>query len=133
MKPEPVFKYRGRQPHLHQEVFFLFTRGGGLNGLPVDNLNTVGYSFGSRLPVPWFGSSASAFVDLGWGFSFSSDTTVDLDSQINSTPYFGVGFDLGGSASHSFLVIRWFHMSNAGLRGENQGMNAVQLLFGLRL
>jgi len=128
VRPEPRLRYQGMDAALVLDTHYMFTKGGGFEDIPVNQMHTYGITAAGRYPLPWV-RSRRLFLDLGWGFSYNSIRTRDLDSHLNSTPFVGLGWQFDqGSAS-----IVAFHMSNGGFSGNNQGLNQIQFRFGFRL
>lgn len=115
------------------ETYFNNSLGGGFEpGLPKDQLHVFGITAGFRWYPTWVRDHA-VYAQIGWGLSWADTTTKDLDSRVNSTPYLGIGttWAMGGGLRGVFEV-RYFHMSNAGLVGHNQGSNQIQYLLGIQ-
>lgn len=123
---EPRLRFRKAEAAVVYTAYYMFTKGGGFEDIPVNRMRTLGLTAAARYPVALQGR---LFAEGGWGLCYNSITTRDLDSRFNSTPFVGVGylFDQGT------LTLRWFHMSNGGTSGNNQGLNQAVLLFGVRL
>ncbi|MBS1723058.1 MAG: acyloxyacyl hydrolase [Armatimonadetes bacterium] len=126
-RPEPRVSLRGLQGDLLLEGYYLYTKGGGFEDIPVNHMHSFGVMAIARYYTRWL-KSADAFFDLGWGFVYNNITTRDLDSLFNSTPCAGLGIAKG---KFDFTV-RWYHQSNGGSRGNNQGTNQIQYLIGYR-
>jgi hypothetical protein len=126
-KSEPRFSYRGLQGDLMLEAYYLFTKGGGFEDIPVNNMNSFGAMMTARYHTHWL-RGADAHFDLGFGLVYNSFTTRDLDTQLNTTPNVGVGASWG---RYDF-TIRWYHASNGGTSGNNQGTNQIQYLLSYR-
>lgn len=72
-------------------------------------------------------------IDVGWGLTYGSEKTRDLDSRLNSTPTVSLWVSHGPRNREFMYGIRFMHLSNAGFVGKNQGQNQVYLTFGVRL
>lgn len=73
------------------------------------------------------------FVELGSGFVFTNlDRKVrELSRSFNFSPQVGVGFRKAiGPSSDLVFSARWFHLSNAGTRAPNIGLNNYLLTAG---
>lgn len=127
-KPEPRLRYKGYDAALVLGAHYMFTKGGGFEDIPVNKMHTYGITAAGRYPMPWV-RNGRLFLDVGWGFSYNSIRTRDLDSHLNSTPFVGMGWQF----DHGTVTVTAFHMSNGGLIGNNQGLNQVQIRFGYRL
>jgi hypothetical protein len=126
-RPEPRLRFRGRDGSLALTAYYMFTKGGGFEDIPVNQMRTFGLTAAARYPI---GSTRDRFfAEAGWGICHNSITTRDLDSRINSTPFLGVGYAL----DQGTVTARWFHMSNGGTSGNNQGLNQLVFLVGVRI
>lgn len=128
---EPRLTYRRNEPHLIVTGYTMFTKGGGFEDIPVNQMRTWGVSVVARYWSHWI-RGWNTYLDLGWGGAYNSIRTRDLDRRSNSTPIIGVGVALPTGRTETYLSVRFYHMSNAGTRGNNQGMNQVQFLAGVR-
>lgn len=109
------------------EGYYLFTKGGGFEDIPVNNMRSYGLLATAKYHVPWIRRLNSHF-DLSFGIVHNSLTTRDLDSKFNTTPGFGFGV-----AWQKFdFTIRWYHASNGGTDGNNQGTNQIQYLLSYK-
>ncbi|MFN8139357.1 MAG: acyloxyacyl hydrolase [Fimbriimonadales bacterium] len=74
------------------------------------------------------------YLELGSGLFLASDTTYDLSSSIDFGSYLGAGMYLGNGGRYAPRVgIRFTHISNAGLRRPNWGVNLVEYTIGFKL
>jgi hypothetical protein len=72
------------------------------------------------------------YLDLGGGLLFTNTQVPAGTSRINFTTAGGVGLHfLTGSKWTWSADVRFLHISNAGLRDLNPGINTVQLRLGL--
>jgi hypothetical protein len=115
------------------ETYFNNTLGGGFEpGLPKDQLHAFGLTAGFRFYPTWVRGHA-VYAQIGWGLCWGDTETKDLDSRFNSTPYVALGTTwAAGAGIRGVFEIRYFHMSNAGLVGHNQGSNQIQYLLGIQ-
>lgn len=129
--PEKRFTYKGHEAQIVWSAYYMFTKGAGFENVPVDRMHSYGFNVGARY---WnhFWKGGNTFYDMGWGFAYNNKSTRDLDTRLVSTPYFGVGagFEIGDVPV--LAGIRWFHMSNGGTKGNNQGSNQIQYWVGVR-
>ena len=75
-------------------------------------------------------STVSPYVELGVGFHFLSATSISPQRQFGTSFQFGdhVGAGLRfGDKGRYDLGYRYQHLSNAGLKGPNQGINFHEL------
>lgn len=72
------------------------------------------------------------FTDLGFGFYFTKES-FDIPSPVSFTPTAGIGVAIrNGRASELIIGLRFRHISNAGIRGTNNGQNGFWLTVGER-
>ncbi len=130
-RPEKRFTYKGSEAQIVWSGYYMFTKGAGFEGVAVDHMHSYGFNVGARY---WnhFWKGGNTFVDMGWGLAYNNKSTRDLDTRLVSTPYLGIGaaFEIGSVPVIS--GIRWFHMSNGGTKGNNQGSNQIQYWVGVR-
>ena len=126
-QPEPRLTYKRRKADLSIEGYYLFTKGGGFEDIPVNNMRSFGAMATAKYETKWL-KGADTHLDLGFGIVYNSITTRDLDSRLNTTPTIGIGATWG---RYDF-TIRWYHASNGGTDGHNQGTNQIQYLFSFR-
>lgn len=123
--------FRKCEGQIVMQGYYMFTNGGGFEDIPVNKMDTTGLLVTGRYHNHWF-KGMDTFYEIGWGFSYSSLTTRDLDSHWNSTPTIGVGASWSNGRDLVFALVRWFHMSNAGTDGNNQGFNQFQYIVGIK-
>lgn len=126
-KPEPRFTLRGLKADMMVEGYYLFTKGGGFEDIPVNNMRSYGVLVTAKYPTRWF-RGLKSHADLSFGLVYNSITTRDLDSNWNTTPGFGAGVSWG---RYDFTV-RWYHASNGGTDGNNQGTNQFQYVLSVK-
>lgn len=126
-RPEPRITLKGLHGELAYEAYYLFTKGGGFEDIPVNEMRSFGLEAIARYRTHWVRGWDTHF-DLGWGFVYNSISTRDLDSRLNSTPSIGLGVTQG----RWDFTVRWYHQSNAGTDGNNQGTNQIQYLLSFR-
>ena len=77
-------------------------------------------------------SGLSPYAELGVGFHFLSSTSVGTQRQFGSSFQFGdhagAGVRFGGKGQYD-LGYRYQHLSNAGIKQPNQGVNFHQVRF----
>jgi lipid A 3-O-deacylase len=75
-------------------------------------------------------SGVSPYAELGVGFHFLSKTSVSTQRQFGSSFQFGdhigAGVRFGDKGAYD-VGYRYQHLSNAGIKGPNQGINYHQL------
>ncbi|MEQ1822087.1 MAG: acyloxyacyl hydrolase [Fimbriimonadaceae bacterium] len=74
----------------------------------------------------------SFYFDIGVGLQYADQRTVDLSGRLSSTPTLGIGVAFRGTDATYYLGARFFHLSNAGFQGNNQGQNQVLITFGVK-
>jgi hypothetical protein len=130
-RPEPRIHFWGYDGELDIEGYYMFTKGGsdfiaGPNSSHHYGVLVIGRYY------QHYTRATRAFVEAGWGLQFTNRLTHDIDTRVNSTPMVGVGLisPLGGE--EVMFSLRYFHISNAGTAGGNEGLNFFQLSVGLR-
>lgn len=126
-RPEPRLTYRGSRGTLQVEGYYLFTKGGGLDGHPVDRMHSYGLLATAKYPNHWI-KGWNTHLDLSFGVVYNNITTQDLDSHLNTTPSIGAGVTFG----RFDFTVRWYHASNGGTDGNNQGTNQIQYLISVK-
>jgi hypothetical protein len=130
-RPEPRLHFWGYDAEMDFEAYYMFSQGGGdflagHNSSHHYGLMAVGRYYQK------YTKSTRAFVEAGWGLQFTNRLTHDLDSRINSTPMLGVGIVVPFEDFEVMFNVRYFHISNAGTAGGNEGLNFFQVQTGLR-
>ena len=74
----------------------------------------------------------SMFVDIGWGFQYTDQRTVDVSGRLSSTPNATIGVVTRAFDRELLIGLRYVHISNAGLSGNNQGSNRLGLFGAMR-
>lgn len=69
--------------------------------------------------------SGRLFFDIGWGIQYTDQRTVDISSRLSSTPIGSMGVAFQTGQSEILAGLRFIHISNAGLGGNNQGSNQL--------
>lgn len=127
--PSRPFSFKNVEGLFVVEGYANGTIGGGFDDIATNSLGLFGVTFGARYPLAMVGRGG--YVQGGWGLSYGSAITRDLDSRVNSTPYLAIGRTFANDGLSNFFELRYMHFSNAGLAGSNQGSNQVQFLFGV--
>ncbi|MDR3692042.1 MAG: acyloxyacyl hydrolase [Fimbriimonas sp.] len=131
-RPEPRFQ-RGRiTGQLIYEIYGDHTQSSGVDGKHSEPTVAVGSLAYARWRWPIDAAGNGVYAELGWGFQLANRSTVDLDSQLNSTPVTGFGGTFKVGKQELTLGLRYLHISNAGLRGHNFGQNELLILAGVR-
>jgi hypothetical protein len=131
VRHEPRFKFRSHEGQLIFEANYTNTVGGNKFEFGPDRTNAVGIVGLARYESK-AKSGFGGYVEGGWGLQWASQITIDLPSQLNSTPVLGAGLILPAGKNQVYAGIRCIHISNAGLKGNNPGQNQLQLMLGLR-
>jgi hypothetical protein len=71
------------------------------------------------------------YFEFSGGVIFTTRDVPAGISNINFTPGTGIGVNLDRGKKHWSLEARWLHISNAGLTGENPGINTIQFRAGI--
>ena len=64
-------RFRNTEGQLVLGGYYMFTKGAGYEGIPVDHLHTYGFSAAARYWNHVF-KGTETFFDFGWGFAFSN-------------------------------------------------------------
>lgn len=107
--------------------------GGGYDGYPNDSELAYGAIAFARFHLGRDRGRPRAFVDLGEGIQYAQHPTSDLDSVLNSTPILDLGLEVPGRKTDFLLGVRWLHISNAGLKGSNDGQNELLGFIAIRV
>lgn len=126
-KPEPRLRFRDVPAQLVLMAYYQSTKGDRAEKYAdaYGVLATARYRFRTNGKV-------GAYLDLGWGLQATNRTSIDLDSLLNSTPMVGFGAAVRNGSSEILLGVGLLHISNAGLKGDNQGQNQLFLHLGFR-
>ncbi len=109
------------------EAYYEYSNSHGIKAAPPNSSSAFGVLAYAR--YRWLPRVApNSFFDIGWGFQVSSRVTHDLESKINSTPFFDFGIIVGKEHERGFVGARFMHVSNANTVGDNQGQNHIYLL-----
>jgi hypothetical protein len=112
---------------LNVEAYYDFSKSTGIKAFPANTTSAYGVLAYSR--YYWRPKDApNSFFDLGWGAQFLSKPSHDLESKINSTPFFDFGIVMGKEHERALVGARFMHVSNAGTVGNNQGQNQIFFL-----
>ena len=130
-KREPRFHFWGYDAEMDLEAYYMVTKGGadfiaGPNTSHHYGLLLIGRYYQK------YAKSSRAFLEGGWGLQYTNRLTHDLDSMWNSTPMIGGGIVVPFSSWELMLSVRYFHISNAGTAGDNEGLNFFQFTVGAR-
>lgn len=119
-RPDPRLRFRRHLAEFVMEAQFERSHSHGASGQPANYTDSVGIAAAAR--YRW---GKNFFLDIGWGLQYSDQRTVDLNSRLNSTPFVGGGLSFRHRGSEYLVGARFFHLSNAGLEGDNQGSNQL--------
>lgn len=132
-RPDPRVHFAGEDGEFVLEGYYLFTRGGGFGAEPPDSSVAFGAMMMARYwPERWSRDRWAGYYEAGIGIQHQNQSTVDLNDRWNFTPTFGLGLEYTFEEVSVLLGIRYFHISNAGLRPPNQGQNQLLFLAGVR-
>ena len=114
------------------EFYYGYSKSNGVKEFPANSSSAFGVLAYGR--YYWRPKDApDSFIDLGWGFQGQSRSSHDLESKINSTPFFDFGIVLGKDHERALVGARFLHVSNANTVGDNQGQNQIYLLIQIPL
>jgi hypothetical protein len=126
--PNRRLRFRSIPARLVLEGYYEHSESPGASGLGPDRSDAFGALAYAHYQWPKRGG-VGVYANIGWGLQWADHRTVDLDSQLNSTPVFGLGLAIDTHPGQMMVGFRLLHLSNAGLLGDNQGQN--QLFFTL--
>jgi len=130
-KPEPRFSNSWESGDLAFALYFTDTES---TKHPVKGDRSQGFGFIAMMHVHrMWTESWGYYYSVGWGLQYADTTSIDLDSQLNSSPVFGAGIVCFWGKQELRFGFDFLHLSNAGLQGSNQGQNQLYFSVGLRL
>ena len=129
--PEPRFHIWNYNAEFDIEGYYMFTKGGARFLAGPNSSHHYGLLFIDRYYQHMSGE-VRTFLEGGWGVQYTNRLTHDIDSMWNSTPMLGAGFVVPVQGKELMFTVRYFHISNAGTQGGNEGLNFFQVLVGLR-
>jgi hypothetical protein len=95
--------------------------------------STIGFGFIALLQNHrMWNRKLGYYYSLGWGLQYVNQSSIDLDSQLNSTPVGGLGLICFLGKQEYRIGLDYLHISNAGLQGSNQGQNQLCLALATR-
>jgi hypothetical protein len=121
----------GYKAEIDYEGYYMVTKGGA-DFMAGPNIS---HHYGVMVIGRYFerySKSARAYVEGGWGLQYTNRLTHDIDSLWNSTPMIGTGFIVPVDGDELIFSLRYFHISNAGTAGDNEGLNFFQFQVGYR-
>ena len=72
----------------------------------------------------------SLYLDYGWGFIYTRDTLRDPGTHFNFTVQAGLGATYRATDRlHPMIGYRWFHISNARIRGKERNVGFDSPMF----
>lgn len=113
------------------EGYYISTQSAGLSPKPVEIANGLGllvfgrYRFGAPDRI-------GVYADIGWGLQYVDRLARDLDSNVNSTPYLGLGIRIPQPQGEILVGLQYLHVSNGGTAGSNRGQNFIGLALNVR-
>lgn len=77
------------------------------------------------------GSHLVPFMELGGGMLFTQDQVPQRSSRFNFTPQAGFGLSFFNAVGSGVTFeLKYMHISNAGIKKPNPGINSIQMLAG---
>jgi len=131
-RPEKRFQLGQIPAQLVYEGYVDATHSNGANGCSPNSTIAVGGLAYARWRWPLDRHGNSMFFDLGWGLQLADEPTVDLSSDLNSTPVLDIGGIHRAGKLEYLAGLRVLHISNAGTDRPNYGQNELFLMFGVR-
>lgn len=124
-------RYRTFVPETILQIYYQRSTSPGASEQPPNGTDAFGVLMLSRYTTPRRAGTA-LYLDLGIGFQYADQRTVDLSGRGNFTPTVGLGLSYKDRDVEWTLGARLFHISNAALQGNNQGQNQLMLTVGVR-
>lgn len=126
-RPNRRLRYRSTQAQVVHSIYYFRGSGNFLS----ESEDALGYSFSGRWPFATNGK-VGVYAEVGWGLQYTTNTSRDINSPVNSTPFLGVGATFRVVEGEAFAGIQWFHVSNGGTAPPNHGQNYFNFIVGLR-
>ena len=82
---------------------------------------------GSLTPTFRYGHEQGAYFDLGIGFHVLSETRISSQIEFSTKFQFGDHFGVGYRYDRYDFSVRVQHLSNAGIKNPNPGINFLQV------
>jgi lipid A 3-O-deacylase len=77
------------------------------------------------------GAHIVPFFEWGGGMLFTQDQVPERSSRFNFTPQGGLGLSFFNSGGNGVTFqLKYMHISNAGIKKPNPGINSIQMLAG---
>jgi hypothetical protein len=130
-RPEKRFAAKGVGAQIVYEVYWDHTSSRGASGRGPNQAESLGGLAYGRWRWPMH-RNLGFYACAGWGLQWTNRTSVDLDSQLNSTPMVGLGVSFDTGRGEGSVGLRFIHISNAGFVGSNQGQNQLFLDYSWR-
>ncbi|MFN8220655.1 MAG: acyloxyacyl hydrolase [Fimbriimonadales bacterium] len=118
-RPERRLRYRHLNAELVLEGYYERSTSHGVSDQPpngTDAYGMIGYARYRTQRLVW---------DIGWGLQYTDQRTVDISSRLSSTPVLAVSYSFPTKDTEILVGLRFMHISNAGLGGNNQGSNQL--------
>ena len=131
-RPEKRFQFGTIPAQLIYEGYLDATRSNGSSGYGPNSTIALGGLAYARWRWQVDSRGNGVFVDLGWGLQLADHTTLDLNSQLNSTPFLRIGGAHRVGREEYFVGLGYLHISNAGLARPNFGQNELFLTVAIR-
>lgn len=131
-RPEPKFRWRDTPAQLVWEVYYDHSSAPAFRNDPPNQTESFGLLAYGKWRWPPNKKGVGYYMTAGWGLQYSNRTTRDLDSKINSTPMIGIGVAWDTGNGEASLGLRFLHISNAGLVGNNKGQNQLHVVYSWR-
>lgn len=126
-RPEPRLRFRRYKAEIVLEGYYERSHSPGASEQAMNTTDAWGvmayarYRFGGQF-----------FFDIGWGAQYVDQRTVDLSSRLNSTPNLALGIAIPDGNREVLFGVRLLHVSNAGLSGNNQGLNNLGIFAAVK-
>ncbi|MBS1717092.1 MAG: acyloxyacyl hydrolase [Armatimonadetes bacterium] len=130
-RPDRRLSFHGIPAQMVYEVYGDFTHSSGVD----TNSSTFDFAVGAlaiaryRTPVE---KDHGFYFDIGFGAQYVSQTSHDLNLNMNTTPMLGSGYFYPMGKHEAMLGIRLLHISNGGRKKPNDGQNQLYVLGMIR-
>jgi len=124
-------RFKQYLPEVIHEVYYHRSASPGVDIDPPNKVDALGILSFARYRGE-YKDGVAFYFDIGAGLHYADQRTVDLSSRLSSTPMLGIGVSVRDHRQELLIGLRFLHISNAGLVGNNQGQNQVLITVGFR-
>jgi hypothetical protein len=124
-------RFKQYHPEVVHELYYHRSSSPGVDIDPPNRVDAVGLLTFARYRSA-YKDGVAFYLDIGGGLHYTDQRTVDLSSRLSSTPLLGLGISIRDPKNELLIGLRYLHISNAGLEGNNQGQNQIMITIGFR-